>query len=101
MPIYEYECTDKGHRFEMLQKMSDDPIQTCPECGGNVRKLISAAGFMLKGSGWYKDGYSSSKPASQTASSESSSTASTSESTTKTTEAAAPATTPNKKENKS
>ncbi len=101
MPIYEYECTDKGHRFEMLQKMSDDPVQTCPECGGKVRKLISAAGFMLKGSGWYKDGYSSSKPASASASTESSSSASTSESTTKTTEAASPATTPNNKENKS
>jgi putative FmdB family regulatory protein len=62
MPIYEYQCLDQGHRFEVLQKMSEDPISVCQECGGKVRKLISAAGFMLKGSGWYKDGYSSSKP---------------------------------------
>jgi putative FmdB family regulatory protein len=48
MPIYEYECLDQGHRFEVLQKMSEDPIQVCEECGGKVRKLISAAGFMLK-----------------------------------------------------
>lgn len=66
MPIYEYECLEKGHRFEAHQKMSEDPIQVCPECGAKVRKLISSAGFTLKGSGWYKDGYSSAKPASVT-----------------------------------
>jgi len=64
MPIYEYECISQGHRFEVMQKMSDEPIQICEKCGGKVRKLISSAGFMLKGSGWYKDGYSSSKPSS-------------------------------------
>jgi putative FmdB family regulatory protein len=62
MPIYEYECVEQGHRFEVMQKMADDPIEVCKECGGKVRKLVSAAGFMLKGSGWYKDGYSSNKP---------------------------------------
>jgi putative FmdB family regulatory protein len=62
MPIYEYECIDQGHRFEVLQKMADDPIQVCEKCGGKVKKLVSAAGFMLKGSGWFKDGYSSNKP---------------------------------------
>ena len=62
MPIYEYQCLVQGHRFEVMQKMSEEPIQVCQECGGKVRKLVSAAGFMLKGSGWYKDGYASSKP---------------------------------------
>jgi putative FmdB family regulatory protein len=76
MPIYEYECLDQGHRFDVHQKMSDDPIQTCEVCGGKVRKLISAAGFTLKGSGWYKDGYSSVKPASTPTESSSASTTS-------------------------
>ncbi len=59
MPIYEYECLEKGHRFEELQKVSDRPITKCKVCGGKVRKLISPTAFMLKGGGWYKDGYSS------------------------------------------
>lgn len=54
MPIYEYRCENCGHDFEAIQKMSDDPLTTCPECGAEaLRKLISAAGFQLKGSGWY------------------------------------------------
>ncbi len=58
MPIYEYQCPDCGHKFEKLQKMSDDPITVCPECsGGSVRKLVSSSAFILKGSGWYKDHY--------------------------------------------
>lgn len=79
MPIYEYECLDNGHRFEVIQKMSEDPIAVCNVCGGKVRKVVTAAGFSLKGSGWYKDGYSSSKPSS---SSESKSESSGSEKTT-------------------
>jgi putative FmdB family regulatory protein len=55
MPIYEYACTSCGHEFEALQKMSDDPLKDCPECGeSQLRKMISAAGFHLKGSGWYQ-----------------------------------------------
>lgn len=58
MPIYEYACPDCGHRFDALQKISDNPIQTCPKCSaGQVKKLISATSFVLKGSGWYKDHY--------------------------------------------
>lgn len=60
MPIYEYQCLKENHRFEVVQKMSEDPISTCPTCGGSVKKLISATAFQLKGSGWYKDGYASS-----------------------------------------
>jgi len=54
MPIYEYRCDDCSHRGEFLQKVSDAPIKSCPECGSEkFTKLVSAAGFQLKGSGWY------------------------------------------------
>lgn len=54
MPIYEYECGSCGHRLEAIQKMSDAVLTDCPSCGQSaLRKLISAAGFQLKGSGWY------------------------------------------------
>jgi putative FmdB family regulatory protein len=54
MPIYEYRCTDCGHEAEFLQKISEPPLTTCPACGKEtLRKLVSAAGFQLKGSGWY------------------------------------------------
>ena len=63
MPIYEYGCGVCGHTFERLQKVSDDPVQDCPECDatGQVKKLISRSSFVLKGGGWYADGYSGSK----------------------------------------
>jgi putative FmdB family regulatory protein len=55
MPIYEYECKACGHRLEMIQKISDDPLTECPECREpELKKLISAAGFRLKGGGWYE-----------------------------------------------
>jgi putative FmdB family regulatory protein len=58
MPIYEYQCTACGARLEKIQKMSDAPLIDCPECGKpGLEKLVSAAGFVLKGSGWYKDDY--------------------------------------------
>ena len=59
MPIYEYGCEVCGHTFERLQKVSDDPIKDCPECGkrGAVKKLVSRTSFVLKGGGWYKDHY--------------------------------------------
>ena len=54
MPIYEYKCTSCGHKKEVLQKLSDAPLKECPACGkATLSKLISAAGFHLKGSGWY------------------------------------------------
>ena len=54
MPIYEYKCTSCGHKKEVLQKLSDAPLTQCPACGeAAMSKLISAAGFQLKGSGWY------------------------------------------------
>ena len=54
MPIYEYECGHCGHRLEAIQKMSDPALKDCPDCGqATLKKLISAAGFQLKGTGWY------------------------------------------------
>lgn len=61
MPIYRYQCTECGAREEHLQKFSDAPIETCESCGGALSKLMTAAAFHLKGGGWYKDLYSSSK----------------------------------------
>jgi putative FmdB family regulatory protein len=55
MPIYEYQCQDCEHELEKLQKLSDDPLRDCPECGKSaLKKKISAAGFRLKGGGWYE-----------------------------------------------
>ena len=54
MPIYEYHCTACDHEFEEIQKVSDDPITDCPACHKpKAEKLVSAAGFQLKGTGWY------------------------------------------------
>ena len=54
MPIYEYRCQSCGFQKEHLQKMSDAPLSACPSCGATgYAKLLSAAGFQLKGSGWY------------------------------------------------
>jgi len=69
MPIYEYRCSSCGHELEALQKFSDAPLVTCPACAGNALvKLMSAAGFQLKGSGWYATDFkgSGSKPAPKT-----------------------------------
>lgn len=57
MPIYEYACQNPkcGHQFELIQKISDAPPKSCPECKGKkVEKLVSASSFVLKGSGWYQ-----------------------------------------------
>jgi len=54
MPIYEYRCAACGHELEALQRLADAPLKDCPACGKKeLRKLVSAAGFRLKGSGWY------------------------------------------------
>lgn len=54
MPIYEYQCRDCGHELEKLQKMSDAPLTDCPSCDTpSLVKKVSAAGFQLKGTGWY------------------------------------------------
>ena len=60
MPIYEYECMACGYRHEAIQKMSDDPLDSCPSCGKDaLRKLLSAPSFQLKGTGWYETDFKS------------------------------------------
>ncbi|PWV60571.1 FmdB family zinc ribbon protein [Plasticicumulans acidivorans] len=60
MPIYEYRCDSCGHEFEAMQKMADAPLSECPECHQpQLKKLISAAGFRLSGSGWYETDFKS------------------------------------------
>ena len=57
MPLYEYQCESCQHRFERIQKFSDPPIETCPECSGAVKKLLSSPAIQFKGSGWYITDY--------------------------------------------
>ena len=58
MPIYEYRCSSCGHQQEFLQKVSDAPLTTCTACGKpDFSKMLTAAGFQLKGSGWYVTDY--------------------------------------------
>jgi putative FmdB family regulatory protein len=78
MPIYEYRCDACGHQEEHLQKLSEAPIPACPACkSASYKKLLSAAGFQLKGSGWYATDFKSAgkKPAEKKADSKTESTA--------------------------
>ena len=60
MPFYEYQCTKCGYEEEVLQKVSDKPLTKCPECGkSTMKKMVSAAAFRLKGSGWYETDFKS------------------------------------------
>ena len=61
MPTYEYECSN-GHHFEVEQSIKDPALKRCKVCRAKAHRLISASHFILKGSGWYADGYGSSKP---------------------------------------
>src|SRR2546423_364481 len=54
VPTYQYVCTDCGEPLEVVQKFSDDALTECPECGGRLRKVFSAAGIIFKGSGFYR-----------------------------------------------
>ena len=65
MPIYAYKCATCGHAKDVLQKLSDDPLTVCPACGAAAfSKQVTAAGFQLKGSGWYATDFrNGSKPA--------------------------------------
>ena len=61
MPIYEYACAKCEREFEVEQRITDDPIKSCPKCRSRrVKRLISQTSFSLKGGGWYADGYGSS-----------------------------------------
>jgi putative FmdB family regulatory protein len=57
VPIYEYRCTKCGHRFEVIQKVSDTPISKCEKCKGKAERLISSPAIQFKGSGWYITDY--------------------------------------------
>lgn len=89
MPIYEYECPN-NHRFEVIQKFDDPPIDVCTECGAPVERLISSPAIQFKGSGWYitdyarkSDSSESSKPASDKPATETSKSSETKSDTTK------------------
>ncbi len=60
MPTYEYLCRQCGHRFEAWQRMTDDPLKVCPECGAEIHRVLFPAGIVFKGSGFYKTEYGSS-----------------------------------------
>ena len=70
MPTYEYECTN-GHTFEVVQKITEPALERCQVCKAKARRLISAPSFILKGGGWYADGYSSSSKGSSKSSGDS------------------------------
>ncbi|HEY7214771.1 MAG TPA: FmdB family zinc ribbon protein, partial [Thermoanaerobaculia bacterium] len=57
MPLYEYQCLQCGKRTEVLQRLDEAPLAACPQCGGEVKKLISSPAFQFKGSGWYVTDY--------------------------------------------
>ena len=77
MPTYEYACSECDNRWEEVQRITADPLELCPKCGKKgAHRLISAGNFILKGSGWYSDLYSSPKPKAETSSSEGTATAS-------------------------
>lgn len=57
MPLYEYQCQTCGNVSEAMQRMSDPPLSECQECGGELKKLVSAPAFQFKGSGWYVTDY--------------------------------------------
>jgi putative FmdB family regulatory protein len=59
MPTYEYRCQECKQEFEQTQSVKEDPIKTCPKCGkDSAQRLISSGNFILRGGGWYADGYS-------------------------------------------
>lgn len=62
MPIYEYKCPDCGSHFEKIQKISDEPLRVCENCGGALQKQWSLSGFQFKGDGWYVTDYGGKKP---------------------------------------
>jgi putative FmdB family regulatory protein len=57
VPTYGYRCTKCGHQFEVFQRMSDEPIRTCPKCEGEVTKILYPSGVLFKGSGYYSTDY--------------------------------------------
>ena len=73
MPTYEYACRQCGEHLEVVQSFKDDPLTTCPNCKGELRKVFSAAGIIFKGSGWHIKDYGGSKSSTSTTGTSSSS----------------------------
>ena len=69
MPTYGYRCRSCGNEFEILQKISDPPLKTCPKCAGKLDKMVYAAGIIYKGSGYYNTDYKSGSKGSEKAAS--------------------------------
>jgi putative FmdB family regulatory protein len=67
MPIYEYKCTACKKQFEIVQKITDNPVAYCPECKGALKKMISNTSFVLKGTGWYVTDYARNNKKAETA----------------------------------
>jgi putative FmdB family regulatory protein len=65
MPTYGYRCRSCGNEFEVLQKISDPPLKTCPKCAGKLDKMVYAAGIIYKGSGYYNTDYKSASKGSE------------------------------------
>ncbi|MEE9543244.1 MAG: FmdB family zinc ribbon protein [Thermodesulfobacteriota bacterium] len=63
MPIYEYRCSGCGKEFEVMQRITEEPLKECEDCSGELEKLISQSAFVLKGTGWYKTDFADKKPA--------------------------------------
>ena len=61
MPVYEYECLSCAKKHEIMQKITDLPLTTCPSCSGTLKKIISNTSFVLKGTGWYATDYAAAK----------------------------------------
>ncbi|MER5348769.1 FmdB family zinc ribbon protein [Kitasatospora sp. NPDC002551] len=78
MPTYQYQCTECGNGLEAVQKFTDEPLTTCPDCQGRLRKIFSAVGVVFKGSGFYRTDSRSSSSSSVGGGSSSSSSSSTS-----------------------
>ncbi|MEJ5378044.1 MAG: zinc ribbon domain-containing protein [bacterium] len=73
MPIYEYSCQGCGKELEVMQKITENPLETCPSCGGVLQRLISSTSFILKGTGWYATDYARKGSSASSSSSHSSS----------------------------
>ncbi|MFD7075029.1 FmdB family zinc ribbon protein [Nocardioides sp. NPDC057577] len=80
MPTYQYACTECGHAFDQFQSFSDASLTECPECGGKLRKVFSAAGVVFKGSGFYRTDSRSGSSSSTSSTSSTTSSSSTSSS---------------------
>ena len=63
MPLYDYKCSKCGYIFEVKQRITEDPLQHCPKCKGHIKRLISAAGIIFKGSGFHVTDYAKSRQA--------------------------------------